>query len=561
MKINNLNIFLIILVLCIGSCTSDGIEENKTSKGYIVSAEILGFETPLTRITRNSEDDRWTFKSFDTNDAIGFYSKFGNPASPDGTFLNEPMYYSQGNFYNYDIEFNADESFAKGQVFYYYPYHENIDYDENITVYNENADYGLNLRIKDENDGIEKCLDLLFVFQPQGTKALKFTHAFSSIVFLRGDGFRDAKNREIKVVLNNGYSHVTIADNFTSHADYYKLAKLVYLNGYSSETVDSEENAKIWYAWEGDDYKVLKEGDTYYGDTFEKAYYIILPTMDSSYRVGVDYIQLYDDNDELQTISNFVLYSTTKNMDPGQRYPLLIKMQNHEPVIYPIGIEPWKDDFVVDDERVVGIGDAIEFSQWAMTYSSYLNNPNPANETIEKLREYGDQTIETDGTVKWTFYLNDDIDFESYINDHPVIQNILSELNDCLDGNNHTITGLSISSNASPSFIGKLGENGIIQNLTIEGMTMEYTGTNDVAVGGLLNYCNGTVSNCDINGVITSKGDVGMIAATVGNNAVVKNCNLTGLLIGKSCYDKVIGIESNYTNVNNNVKGLFVNNN
>ena len=561
MRIKFNHIFILISCCLLFSCATEGIPDLETPKaGYSFTATIEGFETPETRaaIGPDPDYDHWTLKKFQSGDEVGFYSEFGNNVEDTDQFLNVPLQYGNNSFYNYDLDINTD-NVATDRTLYYYPYSEFIDYDPEITRYTPGQDYGLELRQKCD-DNIERCFDMLWVYSASSVTTQRFNHAFSSLVFLRGEGFDnpDPDKFGIKIGLSKGFSHVTISDDdYTSHK-YFKVTKLIYLEGYKTE-----EQCRVWDAWKGDDYLVTNENDPYYGMKFENAYYVIVPTMLSNGRVTVDYIELYDNNNVPRRITNFVLYGdNTKNLHPGQRYPLLIKMQNLEPVITSIGIEPWGEDNLIQEERATGISSVSEFTDWALNYSLYVDNNRVASENIrEKLEKYGDQTIEADEvTVKWTFYLNNDIDLGDYISQNPNINNLLVKLDDCLEGNNFTITGLDINSPSPPSFIGELGEKGIIRNLNVRGMNLKCTDSSKTSPsGGLINICRGTVENCDLDGVVSGYGKVGMLAAQ-GDNATVKNCSFRGLLIGTSNENQGIfgeQINCNFRNMGNHSSVIF----
>ena len=132
------------------------------------------------------------------------------------------MTFTGNKFTNDDIIFNTDY-FQPKSTFYYYPYCENVDYNPEHTEYTGN-NYGIELRVKDE-DGVDKNKDLLWVISATSATTSSFGHASSSIIFLREDGFKNATNRTIKVVLTKGVSHAVVEDN----DDYLKNLRFIYL--------------------------------------------------------------------------------------------------------------------------------------------------------------------------------------------------------------------------------------------------------------------------------------------------------------------------------------------
>lgn len=568
MKFKILNIFVIIFCLVFAASCSDeanNINIDKT-KGYSFSAEIKGYDTPLsTRVTIAADDDMWSYKSFETNDKIGFYSSTGNADAPDGngTFDNEPMYFqrmSDGNgyFINTDMDFNLEYFVPRYGTFYYFPYHEKIEYDPTHTEFLDD-DYGLELRRLD--NGIEKCLDFLWVISASSaTSSQTFNHAFSSIVFLRDEGFENAEDKTIKVVLNKGVSHVTV----TKTDDYLRNCKLLYLDGYDK----SEMECRNWFAWQGGDYLVVDDKSDYFGNTYSEASYIVLPTTRGGERLSVDHIELYDNDGRLRIVSDFQLYTSSGDANNskilyfGQRYPLVIKMRGVETVVTPLTIEPWDEDVRIEEIRESGITQN-NFQQWILDYSSYLNSDRQ-DSYDDVLKVYGDKTENSEGvTLKWTFYLKEDIDVSDYIASingqaEGSLQYVLSKLDDTLDGEGNSITGLTLSGPNPPSFIGELTGNGVLRNINFQGINLHCTDSSKTApMGGLFSQGNGTVSECKIDGVVSGFGPVGLIAGSA-QNARIENCIGRGVVIGSSSSSgNLIGIDTDCVLEDNNTAALI----
>ncbi|MCH5224870.1 MAG: hypothetical protein J1D77_02680 [Muribaculaceae bacterium] len=514
MKLTNIKYILIAGVgLWLTSCNSEEVGGLKTSnRGYSFEATIENYDfgDPVeTRAIRNPEevDDGWSYTNFENGDVVGFYSLYGNLDAPggNGRFNNVPMVYGNKSFFNYEMNYDIS-SFVEKKAFYYFPY-------------DENAEVGIELREKLEN-GEERCKDLLWIMAPgSATDRQNFSHAFSSLVILRGEGFDDPKagKESIKVYLTEGYSHAQVVEV----TDYLKKFELVYQSDYPK----SQDECKEWIAWEGGSYTVSdKDGSAYKGKTFERAWYVILPSKRTPYPV-VDHIEISDNEGRLHKLNNFSLYDINRRIPYGRRYPLVVKMDKYEAVVVPVSILPWEDTQEIQETRNAGIGDIVEFMAWKNTYDQYLSESRNS-EIIEELQRYGEYNETTD---KWTFYINSDIDLTEQIAERQA--NIIARLDDILEGNHHRVTGLVIENSGSPSFIGEIGSGGEIRNLTFTNVNIK-SSSND-AVGALCGKCSGKVDNCDIDGSVTSNGPVGMIAGEA-EGAVISNCEVKGFIKGSA---------------------------
>lgn len=526
------------------SCrTSDDPDSSaRPEPGFAFEAEIADFDTPGSRANITDVEDLWSFKSFSEGDVSGFYARYGNMLVDDGmgSFSNVPMYYDRRNstFYNNDIEYNTD-NFQYRQTFYYYPYNPNIDYRPDKKDFDPEDNYGWELRMYDEKDDIYKCRDLLWLFsESNATAAKKFAHAFSSIIILRGEGFKDADNREVKVVLEKGFSHVTVIDSKMMEPDeeYLKNVMPIYLDHYKIGDEEwTEKDCREWQAWDGAPYFVDDKDSPYFEDTFNDAQYVILPTMrGGNGRTKVDHIEIYDDNEQLHIVTNFTLYtsgSNTKILAYGERYPLVIKMEDNEVVVQPIGIYPWDGDEVIQETRATGIGNETDFNDWVLTYNKYVNEGRPQDTYDDELKKYGDQTIHADNSVEWTFYLNNDLDLSKVINGSQ--QYVLQKFDDTFEGYHHSISGISLSGQYPPAFIGEVGVNGKIRNLDFRGLDITYTGDATAYIGGLFHTFRGVLEYCNVDGVVNSTGPAGIIAGEA-LGATVKGCTIKGLVIAPS---------------------------
>ena len=538
------------LCLIVSACSSEEMppEGKSHEKGYEFTARIEEFDALSTRVLVDDElGDGWSYSKFSAGDVSGFYSLYGNADSPggNGRFDNEPMYYGKDTFYNFDINYNA-ESFVEKSTFYYFPYCEYIDYDESHTDYTGD-NYGLELRVYDPSDGIYKCRDFLWIFG--ATRALgnqSFSHAFSSIVFIGGEGFKNATKKPIKVVLDKGVSHVTVGPPSDT---YLKDTKLLYLRDYPL----GEDKCKVWEAWRAHPYQVTKEDPVYGSLIFEDVAYVVLPTTRSN-RLNVDHIEAYDDDDNLRIITNFTLYTSGNNgkiLQRGQRYPVMLKMQGLEPTISPIGIENWGENHEIHEERAPGIESVNDFNDWLMYYNTYLENGR-LSAYDSYLEKYGDKT-ESGTSTSWKFYINNDLDLKDYSEDTDSGNKnyIISYMDDTLEGNDHNISGLKVN------FIRELSSSGVISNLDFRGLYIIST-SEDEKIGGLLGICKGTLENCLIDGVISGAGPVGMIAAEA-EEAVINRVTLRGFMVGRATFNGGMFAQqaTECTFVNNNTSGLI----
>lgn len=102
-----------------------------------------------------------------------------------------------------------------------------------------------------------------------------------------------------------------------------------------------------------------------------------------------------------------------------------------------------------------------------------------------------------------------------------------NEYTGTFDGNEKTITGLAIyTDNGTAGLADRLGEGGVIKNLTVSGATVNTTLDH---TGIISSYTSGIIENCKvINSTVTGGGDyVGAIAGT--NNGTIIACEVSGI--------------------------------
>ncbi|MBQ8057300.1 MAG: Ig-like domain-containing protein [Ruminococcus sp.] len=119
---------------------------------------------------------------------------------------------------------------------------------------------------------------------------------------------------------------------------------------------------------------------------------------------------------------------------------------------------------------------------------------------------------------------------------------ITAKFSGTLDGNNHTISSLSITSlvNDKTGFFLETGESGVVKNLNFENLSIDIDDNQNrpVYIGGIISENSGTISNCNVSGEIiynqTSVSDnngasIGTFAAYNDNTIkdCVSNCSIT----------------------------------
>ena len=421
---------------------------------------------------------------------------------------------------------------------------------------------GLELRVK-APDGSVRCRDVVEMFNASTSDLTKgiisgaVYHTFSSIIVTRGEGFERPMRKEpdgtlvpdetIYVVLDVPISHLRVI----SYSDFVRwTTQLFYKDGYEFDGKQmDEEEAKKWYAWEGNKYPYASGTPE---NERKRAWYVIIPSIyhqnnsaswkghtnrlyssQYSIRPTVSEICLYDNDGILQHVTSFTLKtsdtaSPTKQPYPYYRWPIEIAMDELGPVVRPVTIENWdedREDKDITDERTAGIHGMDEFQTWARLYNSYIAGDRSDS---EGLSAYGD---EIDGV--WHFYVST-FDFEDQT--IPVV----NELQDIIEGNNQFFNVVWSNLKISTPLFGKITKNGGIKNLDLESPFLNYT--NDDKPVGLfaadidINYGTDgeatTFKNCNVyNGTVMSKGPAGLLSGTIEFGRI-SNCEFSGRIIG-----------------------------
>lgn len=574
------------IAIIVGSCTQGEPISDMTFPTPLaplaIHADISG--SAHSRATITEVSDQWSYTDFEADDAMGFFSS-GGKYDPDGStttpFINQKLIYdgSGTNFRDPEGTQFSPTHMKGNEILMYFPYFEDISSDSGHTLRinpQGNKDY------KGNNSDTLRCIDFLSSNELtlQGvvnnqTAALygEFSHAFAELIIMRGEGFDKPVDKDgkpdwtIKVVLNKPVTRIKIDPTTTDPWDC--IPELVYNKN------DLEENsAMTWEAWLGDNYHRTAEDKV--GVT---AWYVIVPTIGCQANIGkkkpgdrttVQYIELYDNDGNLQRVSSLKLSnSITKYVDAGWRYPMEITMKELIPTANPCPITPWKDNVDLTDERTRGINDATEFMQWVEDYNAYIKDGN--DEHTKALLQYGDLFIDSEGNKSWHFYVLNDLDLTNYNPSSPDADGsstpIIPQLNDILDGIsttlengkfiNHSIKGLT------NTLVGELkSTNASIQNFDFISPNVKYE-NNDGAVGIIANKMeNSSVVNCNIeNGtLINENGYVGIIVGEISGGSV-KDCVLSGSILGKTAQGngaKIAGnVSSSSTFTNNSVDNII----
>ena len=199
------------------------------------------------------------------------------------------------------------------------------------------------------------------------------------------------------------------------------------------------------------------------------------------------------------------------------------------------------------------LGDYAFSTEGTGENKAYLIN---SEEELENLAAYVNGGGETAGL---TFKLNVDDGFTMQ-NEHTAIGKSSNAFNGTFDGNNKTITGLTINKPGSSNqgLFGYVGANSTIKDLTLSGC--DITGSQNT--GGIVGYIEGTsssrssITNCHVvNGVITGKyANTGSRSGGIvgyGDHTDINGCTITGTVTAEATYCGGIIGYLNYTTVKN----------
>ena len=514
-----------------------------------------------TRATKNSYDN-WTIAAFGPGDKVGMYAMTGREDPDNPNVFNLPvtnmeMYYEgrTGNYYRFgNSEIVLDPTTVKSQYsIMYRPYFADMP----VTTEKDNGEPGIPLRETDPNDNIEKCQDFMhtssnYITVTDGIMRPSFVHECTMIVLQRGQGFDDAKDKRIWVVMHDPATDMRITQSIlTSGQIYYYDYTYQYLTSESEEELMIDilpgvstfkvNKYRVWQAWDGNDYNSIPSK------------YVIVPPKE------ISFIFIQDNYGNWHNVTDFYLSGTgSKSGSSGYRYTLTIDLKGVDVVARPVVVEKWDDEVVITDNRKVGINNYDEYNRWVSTYNAYIEN-NRSDAYIEELRKYGDGINNTaTNYTSWTFYINSDITFpnnEFYK---------LNRLDDILEGSS-TYTNYTIS-NIRDTMVGELGASGAIRALDFKDIYLIQPSDATEPFGAIAGTLNGgLIEDCNIfNGILIGNREVGMIAGTA-LSGVVKGSAISGDVIGDSTAEGYHGffgkVEGNPTLSNIITSGLkFIHN-
>lgn len=562
--------FLAVLTaLSFSSCSREQTPGDPTFGSHVrlaVSAAIKGSAAAQSRAERTDEQDQWSYVSFTPGDQTGFYSQHGDAEVDNGrgALTNIPMTYEsygyedgKGNQQHVGI-FTSDKmvspSLMSGKTSYVY-----FPYDADAA----DAAKGLELRRYDERDNIWKCVDFLTMdsvdadgLATDGMMYGEFYHFFSEIIIMRGPGFDAPPSEEMKkitVVMKQPYSHLVVRPSERASV-WTCVPELVAHDDY---TCEGNSDCKVWEAWHGGIYAETGSNEG------RDAWYVILPTVgEGNGRTTVDYIELYDNEGQLQRVSALRFDNGTKRLKSGWRYPLEISMQELVPTVNPFPIVPWEGDTDITDARDCGIYSHADFDNWCEAYAQYLADKTN-REKIEPLYQYGNQEVDDKNQfVCWHFYLRTDIDMNELKANTG--ESVIPKLEDVFDGLSYTLNNSVFQNhtvrNLTKPFVGTLsGTHAAVQHLTLDSPDF-HAPARTAAVGLLVGTVGGgTVDQCNvINGNIITNGPVGMVAGTL-TSGTVKNCILSGQLFGTATAEKIVGTKTGGTLTDNNAASVIFN--
>ena len=561
---------------------------NKMGHGEpaVVVATINETAEVNTRAIHNAYDN-WSVAKFTLDDNVGLFAIKGlqdeeNPDSYDVEIKNGKMYFesASGSYYR----FSNSELILNPQIVHdnysimYYPYYEGMpDPRESSTQV-----AGLPLRLTDDNDqGKEKCVDFMQTSMysytsygsyysstvhklpiSSGILQPSFYHYMSEIVVQRGDGFTNATDKRVWVVMKDSYTDIRVRLTSSTTNYTYQLqnaldtGEKIGLPTPSSDPSQPVPPVKVtvnknraWEAWKGEDYNSIE------------SYYVIIPPAE------VSYILMQDDNQNWRAVTDFFLdfptNTTSKTGKNNCRYIVTAQMQGIDPIIRPVTVENWTDGGALTDQYEAGINTLPEYSAWVALYNAYnLNRYNNDRgeewETWrEALKKYGDVVKNTEtGEAKWTFYINANLKLPDDFTD------VVITFDDKLMGAS-VYTNYRIS-NIKGTLFDEMGENGAIEAIDFHDIYIIDTKDNGhSSTGGIVREINGGFfENCRIvNGIIVSNKPAGMLGGKV-SSVTLKNCYISGQVIGSESaqapYTGLFGTDPDDVSIiNSNYKELY----
>lgn len=489
--------------------------------------------------------DRWVGQSFSYGDQLGLYALTGGENFEEKDVFDQPienkkMDYAGGSGAVFRFS-TADGSTIDTEGVYsmpcmlYYPYYEDMP-DPSAS-----SGVGMPLRVVDPKDGIVKMVDYKYseIVESNGVKVPTFYHGCAMMVFQRGEGFKNAKDKRIFVVMKDPVTDVRILQSGTSA---YSGGNFQYNPVETGDdlyielpTKNKVNKYRVWESWEGGTYENIASSYAYVPPG--TCYYIVAQ----------------DDYGTWQNMTDFSLYGTNnKTTYRKERYILTLKLVGLKAVVRPVSVEPWGDETIITDDRKMGITDHKEYNDWVSEYNAYISEGrNPARE--EKLKQYGEGVYNTaTGQTRWTFFINSDITFTNEFYK-------INRLEDALECSS-TYANYKLN-NIKGTLIGELAAGGSIKAFDFRDIYLVQDDSASTPFSVIADVLDGgTISDCNIiNGILISSNEVGMLAGTV-KGGTVSGCTVSGDIIGKSTASVGQGmfgiVQSNPTLTNNMTSGL-----
>lgn len=476
--------------------------------------------------------DNISYETFAAGDEIGFFSITGLTAE------NEKLAYSGGSFKGSD----GDDALiwkegTAQRVYAYYPYSASTavnDTEYPVSIWRP-ATAG------QWKDGFEDFLAASANNISNGSLiSLGFSHQFAMLIVKRGIGFE------------TNSSDVTLRMN-------YPLAKTANISRKDWNT------ALLLQADEATGVRELTGNKGTYkpagsAGAGEACYYAIVPVGDV-YQAGVKQpeppgvtsLTLENNAGRALTVA---LPPTLASLQANTKYLLTVRMRDNEAVIEPEEIRRW-EEVPISITKPAGIETATDFNVWMATY----NDPSAADR-LDILARYGTYDA---ASGKWTFLILSDFTYTPATSVQPSA--VITDFTDKLDGQGHTVSGLTLHGAPRSGFFGTLS--GEVKNLTLHNIQVEKDAAPLPAnYGALAAEVTGTgrIDRCQVTGdasIIVGGGSTGGLVGILQAGGSLTNCTSTavvaggdpastGLLVGKNNGGALIDCTSTGTLITTN---------
>jgi len=486
------------LIFALAACAKESKQETAVGTPARIVGSIGTAEIESRALLRS--DDNISYSAFQAGDKIGFFSNGGLKAE------NEPLTYNSGSFLGSDGNdaFIWTEGTATS-VYAFFPYKLASTPSANnyqISIWRDAVSGSW-------VDGFEDVLVASTSSVANGALiSLPFGHHFSMLIIERGAGF-DTGTGNISIQLNQKISKEALIVRGSSTS----------MRLLSDNTAGVQEVA-------GNPGTYKPSGSTGPGND---CYYVIIPVGNvyegttNKGALSAVTVTLTDNSGQTRQVS-----LPAQTLASNWKYRYVVTMRNNIAVIEPEEIIRW-NDVDIHIEKPAGIENSADFEIWMSTY----NAANPDRSTI--LSKYG-----TYSSGKWTFLILDDIDLSQLTGERTAV---ITSFSDILDGQGHTLKGLTLNGDTNVGFFGTL--TGSVSNMKLEDIVVSKktdSGSNFGGIAGTLS--SGSISNCHIiglNSFILGKANTGGLVglqtggtiANCSSSAMVSgNTGSTGLLIG-----------------------------